>query len=93
LHNISPLERRQASDKDTTETTDGDNVVTISKSQGTTRDKTGYSWHPVGSTAGLLKRQGNGDHTVVDDKNVVTISKSQGTTKDRVGYRWRSVDL
>ena len=68
-------------------------MVTISKSQGTTGNKTGYSWHAIGSTDGLEKRQGSGDDTVVDDKNVVTISKSQGTTKDRVGYRWRSVDL
>ena len=68
-------------------------MVTISKSLGTTRDKTGYSWHPVGSAAGLVKRQGSMDDTVVDDKNVVTILKSQGTTNDRVGYKWRSIGL
>jgi hypothetical protein len=93
FHNTSPLAKRQASNKDTTETMDGDNVVTMSKSQGTTGDKTGYSWHSVGSTAALVKRQDSGDDTAVDDKNVVTTSKSQGTTNDRVGYKWRSIGI
>jgi hypothetical protein len=58
IRNSDPLARRQVPGKDTTKTTDGDNVVTISKAQGTTGDKTGYSWHAVGSTAGLVKSQG-----------------------------------
>lgn len=91
FHNTSHLATRQVSGKDTTQTTDGDNVVTTSKLLGTTRDKTGYSWHPVESTAELVKRQGSVDDTVVDDKNVVMISKSQGITNDRVGYKWRSI--
>ena len=87
------LSRRQTSGKDTTETVDGDNVVKTSKSLGTSGDRTGYSWRPVGSAAGLIKRQGNEDNAVVDGSNVVTVSKSQGTTNDRVGYSWRSTGL
>jgi hypothetical protein len=65
-------------------------VVTMSKSLGTTGDRTGYSWRPVGSTARLVKRQHDEDTTVVDGSNIVTVSKSQGTTGDRVGYSWHS---
>lgn len=86
---------RQASGDDTKKTTDSGNIVTTSKSLGTTGDKKGYSWRKVGSSlAGLAKRQDSKDtKEVVDSGNVVTVSKSQGTTDDRVGYSWRSVGL
>lgn len=84
---------RQATGRNSTEITDSGDVVTKSKSLGTTADKIGYSWRSAGSVAGLEKRQGSKDSIKLDGGNVVTVSKSQGTTDDRVGYSWRSVGL
>ena len=86
------LAARQTTEDDDKETTDGKNVITTSKSLGTTDDKKGYRWRPVGSGLGLAKRQGL-DQTKIADGNVVTVSKSQGTTHDTNGYKWHSTGL
>lgn len=85
------LSKRQ---EDTKETKDGNNVVTTSKSEGTTNNKLGYSWHAAQLGDSLVKRQGGEDTKEVKDGNkMVTISKSEGVTDDKTGYSWRAAQL
>jgi hypothetical protein len=75
---------------DSTTTTNGNDVVTISRTQGTTHDSIGYSWKPK-SINNIERRQlakDTGTTTTKEGGFAITTSKHQGTTGDRVGYRW-----
>ncbi|KAM0696946.1 hypothetical protein Q7P36_003017 [Cladosporium allicinum] len=88
IPNLAAVEKRQL-DQTTTTTKDND-VVTVSKSQGTTHDNIGYSWKP--KTDNILARRqlakGTGTTTVNEGGYAITTSNTQGTTGDKKGYRW-----
>lgn len=87
-HDLSslPVAKRQG---DTKKSEDGKDVITTSKSEGTTDDKIGYSWRSTKATDVLSKREEDTKKSE-DGKDVITTSKSEGTTDDKIGYSWRS---
>jgi hypothetical protein len=92
IPNLATVEKRQL-DQTTTTTKDND-VVTVSKSQGTTHDNIGYSWKPkTDDTNNILARRqlakGTGTTTVNEGGYTITTSNTQGTTGDRKGYSWK----
>ncbi|KAL1585346.1 hypothetical protein WHR41_05854 [Cladosporium halotolerans] len=73
---------------------DGDTVVEISKTSGTTNDRKGFKWHKAGAAEAILKRQEEQDtETKKDGDTVVEISKTSGTTNDRKGFSWHKAGL
>lgn len=96
LSEIAAPEKRQLSQ---TKTIQNNDIITVSKSQGTTHDNVGYSWEPVASNeesnSNLNRRQlakSTGQTTQVKDGYAITTSYSQGTTGDRKGFSWKKAD-